>query len=80
LRPFPVPSAPIPDGNPYRRRIRAFIEGLHLSRAPTAPSHGIFNTAFASMEAMQNTIARLKLAAYSPDVTVEIPRKCVRLF
>jgi NTE family protein len=26
------------------------------------------------MEAMQNTIARLKLAAYSPDVTVEIPR------
>jgi|SRR5437667_3463748 len=36
--------------------------------------HGIFDIAFASMEAMQNTIARLKLAAYSPDVTVEIPR------
>jgi NTE family protein len=26
------------------------------------------------METMQNTIARLKLAAYSPDITLEIPR------
>jgi NTE family protein len=26
------------------------------------------------MEAMQATIARLKLAAYSPDVTIEVPR------
>ena len=73
-RPFPPPSAPIPDGNPYRQRIRAFIESLHLSRAPAAPTHGLFDIAFASMEAMQNTIARLKLAAYAPDVTVEIPR------
>ena len=74
LRPSPLPSASIPDGNAYRKRIGAFIESLHLSRAPAAPAHGIFDIAFASMEAMQNTIARLKLAAYSPDVTVEIPR------
>jgi NTE family protein len=26
------------------------------------------------MQAMQDTIARLRRAAYSPDVTVEIPR------
>ncbi len=50
LRPSPLPSASIPDGNAYRKRIGAFIESL------------------------QSTIARLKLAAYSPDVTVEIPR------
>ena len=74
LRPSPLPSAPIPDGNAYRQRIRAFIESLHLSRAPAAPVRGVFDIAFASMEAMQNTIARLRLAAYSPDVTVEIPR------
>jgi len=73
-RPSPPPSARIPAGNPYRQRIRAFIESLHLARAPVAPTHGILDIAFASMEAMQNTIARLKLAAYSPDVTVEIPR------
>ncbi|MBI4195184.1 MAG: patatin-like phospholipase family protein [Betaproteobacteria bacterium] len=74
LRPSPPPSAPIPDGNAYRQRIRAFIESLHLSGAPAPPAHGMLNIALASMEAMQNTIARLKLAAYSPDVTVEIPR------
>jgi NTE family protein len=74
LRPPPHPSAPIPYGNAYRQRIRAFVEGLHLSRVPAAPARGAFDIAFASMEAMQNTIARLKLAAYSPDITVEIPR------
>ena len=46
-----------------------------ISRArPVAPSRGLFDIAFASMQTMQDTIARLKLAAYSPDVTVEIPR------
>jgi NTE family protein len=29
---------------------------------------------FAAMEAMQTTIARLKMAAYSPDITIEVPR------
>src|SRR5882724_10810375 len=33
-RPSPLPSASIPDGNAYRKRIGAFIESLHLSRAP----------------------------------------------
>jgi NTE family protein len=74
LRPSPLPSVPIPDGNAYRQRIRAFIESLHLSKTPAAPAHGLFDIAFASMDAMQSTIARLKLAANSPDVTVEIPR------
>jgi NTE family protein len=32
------------------------------------------------MEAMQNTIARLKLAAYTPQVTVEIPRNACGFF
>ena len=34
----------------------------------------MIEVALASMEAMQSTIARLRLAAYSPDVTVKIPR------
>ena len=74
LRQPPLPSTPIPDSNVYGQRIRAFIESLHLSKAAAAPESGIFDIASASMEAMQNTIARLRLAAYSPDVTVEIPR------
>jgi len=74
LRTSPPPSAPVPDRKVYRRRIRAFIEGLHPSRVPAAPTHGVFDIALASMDAMQNTIARLRLAAYSPDVMVDIPR------
>jgi NTE family protein len=73
-RPAPPPSAPLLDGNAYRSRIRSFIEGLPRARAPAAPANGLFDVAFASMEAMQSTIARLKLAAYTPDVTIEIPR------
>jgi NTE family protein len=72
--PCPPASAPIPNGNTYRQRVRAFIDGLRARKTPAAPNHGLFDVAFASMEAMQNTIARLRLATYSPDVMVEIPR------
>jgi NTE family protein len=74
LRPPPSPSTPMVDGNAYRQRIRAFIESLQLARTPVAPARGIIDIAFVAMQVMQDTIGRLKLAAYSPDVTVEIPR------
>ena len=74
LRPVAPPSAAMVNGNAYGLRIRAFIESLHLARTPDAPSRGLLDIALASMQTMQDTIARLKLAAYSPDVTVEIPR------
>ena len=74
LLPSPPASAPIPIGSTYRQRIRAFVENLRARSAPAAPAHGLFDVAFASMEAMQNTIAQLRLATYSPDVIVEIPR------
>lgn len=80
VRPPPLPNALIPARNAYRQRIRAFIESLHLSNVSATPTHGTFDIAFASMEAMQNTIARLKLAAYTPGVTVEIPRNACGFF
>jgi NTE family protein len=73
-RPSAPPSEPVPDGKTYRNRIRAFIDSVQLSRAPAARPGGMIDVALASMETMQNLIARLKLAAYSPDITVEIPR------
>jgi NTE family protein len=79
-RPPPLPSNPIPARNAYRQRIRTFVESLHLARASGPPAHGTFDIVFASMEAMQNTIARLKLAAYTPSVTVEIPRNACGFF
>ena len=38
------------------------------------PRSGIFDVALASMDTMQSAIARLKVAACAPDITVEIPR------
>lgn len=35
---------------------------------------GIFDAMAMTLDTMQNAIARLKLAAYSPDVVIEIPR------
>lgn len=61
-------------GNAYHKRISAFIESLHLARTPDTHSIGFLEVALAVMETMQNANARLKLAAHSPDVTVEIPR------
>jgi len=79
-RPPPPPRAPIPNGNCYRQRIHAFIDSLHQSGMPAAPAHGILDIASASMEAMQDTIMRLRLAAYSTDVMIEIPRNACGLF
>lgn len=70
------PPAPSPaDGDGYHARIRRFVESLFPgSVPPAAPTLGASEVFFASIETMQTTISRLKLAAYSPDVTVEIPR------
>ena len=69
-----VASAPIPDANNYAQRIRAFVESLQGSKRPPDPAPGMFDVAMAAMDTMQSTIARLKLAAYAPNVMIEIPR------
>jgi NTE family protein len=73
-RPVPPISETIPDGSAYRQKVRAFVDSVQSSKPASAPMRGIIDIAMASMEAMQNTIARLRLAAYAPDVLVEIPR------
>ena len=79
-RPLPSTPAPAPVSSSYRQRIRSFIESLQRTRVVNVGARGPVDITFASMEMMQNTIARLKLAAYSPDVTVEIPRNAARYF
>lgn len=73
------PSAPISDENDYRKRIHSFIESLYSTREPVLASPGMIDIALRSMEAMENTIARLKIAAYAPDVVIEIPRNACRI-
>lgn len=71
---MPKPSPPTDGGN-YRARIRRFVDGLFPGDGiPTTPTLGSSEVFFASIETMQTTISRMKLAAYSPDVTIEIPR------
>jgi len=69
-----VASAPRPDANNYAQRIRAFVESLQGPKRPPDPAPGMFDVAMAAMDTMQSTIARLKLAAYAPNVMIEIPR------
>jgi NTE family protein len=41
---------------------------------PRSGGRGLLDVAWMSMQTMLDTIARLKLAAHTPDVTIEIPR------
>ena len=45
-----------------------------LAPPPRASERGLLDVAWVSMQAMQDTVARLGLAVHPPDVTVEIPR------
>ncbi|MGE0371087.1 MAG: patatin-like phospholipase family protein [Gammaproteobacteria bacterium] len=81
--PPPVTAEPATGaGDSYRARIQAFIEELQERFRPeeTEPDWSYFDIIALSMETMQNTITRLKLAAYTPDVTITIPRDAARLF
>ncbi len=50
------------------------------ARHTKKPGRGLLDVAFASMEAMQDTIAQLRLAGYTPQVTVKIPRDACGFF
>jgi NTE family protein len=63
----------------YQRKIEAFIDrlqerlGFSDDRETDAPSLSITDTALLSLDAMQASIARCMLAAYPPDLLIEIP-------
>ena len=74
----PPPSAPTVSGGANRQRIRAFIERVLPARTPSIRIRGPIDIAFDSMQMMQDTIARLTIAANMHDVMVEIPRDACR--
>jgi NTE family protein len=62
-------------GNRYHRRIVQFIDSLRQKRGQRDASDiGLFDVVGKTFDTMQNTIARLKLAAYAPDIIIDIPR------
>ncbi len=79
-RVLPPVSDSLINDNGYRKRIARFIDGLQAARVPAAPRHGLLDVAFTSMQAMQDTITQLRLSAYAPGVTIEIPRNACGFF
>ena len=80
--PAPAASAPMPGDNHYRRQILNFVDSLRPQPKPKpdGDGHGLIDVAFASMQTMQDTITRLKLAGCPPDVLVQVPRNACGFF
>jgi NTE family protein len=62
-----------------QENINHFIKNLQRSaKSVVGNDWDIYDVANQAFEAMQSTIARQKLAAYPPDLTIEIPRNACR--
>jgi NTE family protein len=83
----PPPIAPAARLDAYAQRIRSFAASLPLPRGArggggvseqaAAQNHramGLLDVAFVSLQAMSDTLTRIKLADCAPDVTIEVPR------
>lgn len=71
----------------YQVAISRFIENLQerflnnkKGEEQTQREVSMFEVTHRSLEAMQNTIARFKLASYNPDFLIEIPANACNLF
>jgi len=75
-----VPSAaPAVSSAPLHEKINHYIKLLKQSvRRSSSHDWDAYDIAIQSFEAMQNTIARQKLAAYPPDIVIEIARNACR--
>jgi len=78
-------SAPPPEELPNRSKhhqvVVEFIERLqHKDKGEVADETGFFDVISKSFDTMQNAISRLKLAAYSPDLIIEIPKNACSIY
>lgn len=74
-----VSSAKDEDSESYRARINAFIQDLQGKFIPDKePDWGFFDVMMLSIETMQSTIVRMKMAPYTPDYYLTISRDVAR--
>jgi NTE family protein len=77
-------STPIPTQdqlNGYRMAIVKFMRGIHTTDTHALPGDwGLLDVVNRSIEALQGTLTRLRLATQPPDVLVEIPRNACGAF
>jgi len=79
------PAAPRAEPHPansYQARIAEFIDSLQrrLGNDDEEQDLDLFELISRSFDTMQNTIARFKLAAYSPDVVIDIPKNACAFY
>nr|WP_224746737.1 patatin-like phospholipase family protein [Pelovirga terrestris] len=69
-------------GSSYHQKIIDFIESLQRKGNHQNERHdeNFFDVISKSLDAMQSTIARLKLAAYTPDMVIEIPKNVCTIY
>jgi NTE family protein len=64
----------------YARRIAAFI-GAHMEQAPEEPPEpGAFDLFGRSLDMVQGTLTRLRLAAQPPDLLIPVPRSACAFY
>jgi len=80
--PAAEPRAERPPTNGYGARIAEFIDNLQRRLGPDEDERDLdlFELISRSFDTMQNTIARFKLAAYSPDVVIDIPKNACAFY
>ncbi|HSA78155.1 MAG TPA: patatin-like phospholipase family protein [Nitrospirota bacterium] len=71
-------SSPASHSPLLHERIRSFINQQRSVTNSTDRDWGGYDIAIQAFEAMQNTIARQQLAAYPPDVVIDIARNACR--
>lgn len=77
--PASVNAAPVDSSSPFREKIDRFITRLQQSGASSSSRDwGAYDIAIQAFDAMQSAIARQKLAAYPPDIVIEIARNACR--
>ena len=69
-----IKAAPKVPSSSFREKINRFINRLQQSVTSRERDWGAYNIAMQAFETMQSAIARHKLAAYPPDIVIEIPR------
>jgi NTE family protein len=78
-----------PAASRFENGISRFIDGLEEklnldlkldTGQGSDDERGLYDIMTRSLEAMQNTVARFKLAAHTPDYTIDIPSNACHLF
>jgi predicted acylesterase/phospholipase RssA len=77
--PASVSAAPVDPSSPFREKIKGFITSFQQSgTSGSSRDWGAYDIAMQAFDTMQSAIARQKLAAYPPDIVIEIARNACR--